>query len=382
VTLQASSTNISYNGSVTLSWSSSNASSVVSNFGATATSGAITLNNLKSSQTYTLRAISNGGCADSPTQSVTVNVAACTEIRDVDTGYSGITLNYTYANPGNGFDYYFSSLSGNGTARQPQGYSGSDYFQGYSTGWQNQCYSQNPYNDNSPDYGEWTVPEGVSSVFIQASAGGGGGGGGGPSLPGGNGGRGSYASFTYPCSPGQKFYWNFGGGGIGGAAMGAGNTPNNNGSGCYAAPGWNCYVRNTNGNQLCGLQGGGGGGRNISGPSHGGSVIPGGSFVSGGGASGGFGGGLYTPGGTGSPGYVAINYSVNIEGASWSTLISRINSTFKSAYNRPATSNEMDYWIGQYVGSTITLTQLESSIRGSGYYRSSTGAVTYCGSTL
>ncbi len=381
-TLTASSTSIAYNGSVTLSWSTSNASSVVSNFGATATSGSITLNNLKSSQTYTLRAISNGGCADSPTQTVTINVAACSEIRDVDTGYSGITLNYTYANPGNGFDYYFSGLSGDGTARSAQSYSDSEYFQGGSTAWQNQCYSQSPYNDNSPDYGQWTVPDGVSSVFIQASAGGGGGGGGGPALPGGSGGRGSYASFTYSCSPGQNFYWNFGGGGIGGSAMGAGNTPNNGGSGCYGAPGWNCYVRNTNGNQLCGLQGGGGGGRNISGPSHGGSVIPGGTFISGGGASGGFGGGLYSSGGTGGPGYVAINYSVNIEGASWSTLISRINSTFKSAYNRPPNSNEMDYWIGQYVGSTITLTQLESSIRGSGYYRSSTGAVTYCGSTL
>ncbi len=380
-TLTANSTSIAYNGSVTLSWSTSNASSVVSNFGATATSGSITLNNLKSSQTYTLRAISNGGCADSPTQTVTINVAACSEIRDVDTGYSGITLNYTYANPGNGFDYYFSGLSGDGTARAAQSYGDSEYFQGGSTAWQNQCRSQNPYNDNSPDYGQWTVPDGVSSVFIQASSGGGGGGSGGPALPGGSGGRGSYASFTYSCSPGQNFYWNFGGGGIGASANGAGNTISP-GSGCFGAPGWNCYVRNTNGNQLCGLQGGGGGGRNTPGPSHGGSVIPGGTFISGGGASGGFGGGISSPGGTGGPGYVAINYSVNIEGASWSTLISRINSTFKSAYNRPPNSNEMDYWIGQYVGSTITLTQLESSIRGSGYYRSSTGAVTYCGSTL
>lgn len=385
-TLQASSTSISYNGSVTLTWSTSNASSVVSNFGATAPSGSITINNLKSSQTYTLRAISNGGCGDSPTQTVNISVAACAEDIQNDTGYPGINLRYTFADPGNGFDYYFSGLSGSGTgnaSRAATSNTGTYYANGNTPGYAYQCYAQSPYNDNSPDYGEWTVPQGVSSVLIYASAGGGGGGGGGPSLPGGRGGNGSLAVFTYPCSPGQKFYWNFGAGGTGGNAMGAGNTPNNGGSGCYAGPGWNCYVRNNNGQQIAGCQGGSGGGRNISGSSNGGSVIPGGNFYPGGGAAGGAGGGLYSPGSPGSPAYVYFQYTVSIEGATWSTLINGINNQYKSSFNRPATVDEMDYWIGQYTSYNIdTVSQVQSLISTSGAYRSSTGAISYCGSRI
>ncbi len=385
-TLQASSTNISYNGSVTLTWSTSNASSVVSNFGATASSGSITINNLKSSQTYTLRAISNGGCADSPTQSVTINVAACAEDIQNDTDYPGINLRYTYADPGNGFNYYFSGLSGSGTgnaSRTARSDTGDFYASGNTPGYAYQCYSQNPYNDNSPDYGEWTVPQGVSSVLIYASAGGGGGGGGGPFLPGGRGGNGSLAIFTYPCSPGQKFYWNFGAGGVGGNAMSSGNTPNNGGSGCYAGPGWNCYVRNNNGQQLAGCQGGGGGGRNINGPTFGGSVISGGSFYPGGGSNGGNGGELNSPGSPGSPAYVYFQYTVNIEGASWSTLINAINNQYRSSFGRPPSISEMDYWIGQYISYNIdSVSQVQSLISTSGAYRSSTGAVSECCRTL
>lgn len=385
-TLQASSTNISYNGSVTLTWSTSNASSVVSNFGATATSGSITFNNLKTSQTYTLRAISNGGCGDSPTQTINVNVAACVEDIQNDTDYPGINLRYTYADPGNGFNYYFTGLSGSGTgnaSRAATSNTGTYYASGNTPGYAYQCYAQTPYNDNSPDYGEWTVPQGVSSVLIYASAGGGGGGGGGPSLPGGRGGNGSLAIFTYPCSPGQKFYWNFGSGGTGGNAMGAGNTPNNGGSGCYAGPGWNCYVRNNNGQQIAGCQGGGGGGRNVSGPTYGGSVIPGGTFYAGGGANGGAGGGLYTPGSPGSPAYVYFQYTVTIEGATWSTLINGINNQYRSSFNRPPTTSEMDYWIGQYTSYNLdTVAQVQSLISTSGAYRSSTGAISYCGTRI
>jgi len=392
-TLQASSSSIEYNGSVTLSWGTSNASSVVSNFGVTATSGSITLNNLKSSQTYTLRAISNGGCADSPTQSVTVNVAACVEDTQTDTDYPGVTLRYTLANPGNGFDYYFSSLSGgSGAARQAQSYQDSFYAQGYSTAPIREI-SQNPYNDNSPNYGSWTVPSGVNFVIIEASAAGGGGGGGGANLPGGFGGDGSYARFGYSCRPGQVFSWNFGGGGEGGYTCGSGNTPNNGGSGYYGAPGYNTYVRDPNGNQLCGLQGGGGGGRGIDGPSHGGSVIPGGTFISGGGAPGGAGGqasyttpcnpGIARNGDTGSPGYVEMTWTVNIEGASWSTLVNAINNQYKSSFNRPPSVSEMDYWIGQYTSYNIdSVSQVQSRISTSGAFRSSTGAISYCGRTL
>lgn len=384
-TLQASSSNIAYNGSVTLSWSTSNASSVVSNFGVTATSGSITLNNLKSSQTYTLRAISNGGCADSPTQSVTVNVAACVEDTQADSSYGGIRLNYTLANPGNGFNYYFTSLTGStgSASRAAQSYSDSYYSAGGTPGYQYQCYSQNPYNESSPDYGRWTVPDGVSSVYVQASSAGGGGGGGGPSLPGGSGGSGSMGIInSLPVSPGQTIDWNFGAGGVGGASMGSGNTPNNGGSGCYAGPGWNTYVR-LNGGQIMGLQGGGGGGRNISGSSHGGSVGFGGNFFGGGGSGGGSGGGLRSPGGSGGAGYVYLQWSVNIEGASWSTLINAINNQYRSSFGRPPSVDEMDYWIDQYISYNLdTVSQVQSRISTSGAFRSSTGAVSYCGRTL
>jgi hypothetical protein len=71
--LSASSTSIAYNGSVTLTWSTSDADSLTSNFGQTALSGSVTLNNLTSSQTYQISASNTGGTR---TRSVTVTVAA------------------------------------------------------------------------------------------------------------------------------------------------------------------------------------------------------------------------------------------------------------------------------------------------------------------
>ena len=388
-TLQASSTSIAYNDSVTLTWATSNASSVVSNFGVTATSGSITLNNLKSSQTYTLRAISNGGCGDSPTQTVNVSVAACVEDTESDSSYSGITLNYTLANPGNGFNYYFTGLTGStgSTSRAAQSYIDSYYSTGGTPGYAVICQSTNPYNENSPDYFDWYVPDGVSSVYVQASSSGGGGGGGGPNTRtgyGGNGGRGTMGIInSLSVSPGQRIDWNFGGGGTGAPSGGGGNTPNNGGSGCYGGAGWNTYVR-LNGNQLMGLQGGGGGGRNyFNGPSHSGSVGYGGNLYPGGGSGGGAGAPLNTPGSDGGTGYVYLQWTVNIEGASWSTLVNAISNQYRSSFNRPPTVDEMDYWIGEYISYNLdTVAQVQSLISTSGAFRSSTGAISYCGRTL
>jgi|688.fasta_scaffold07405_9 hypothetical protein len=384
-TLTANSTSIAYNGSVTLSWSTSNASSVVSNFGATATSGSITLNNLKSSQTYTLRAISNGGCADSPTQTVTINVAACSEIRDVDTGYSGITLNYTYANPGNGFDYYFSGLSGDGTARAAQSYGDSEFWSGFSPtspctcGWTDPCLN----GSSGPNSDFFVIPAGVTFVTIIAAGSGGGGGGGGPALPGGSGGGGAYVILGVSVSPGQRFTWSFGGGGQGSYPNGSGNTPNNGGGGCFAGPGWPTRVYNNNGRQIIAAGGGGGGGRNINGQPGSGSVDPGGSVSTGGAGNGGRGGELSSAGSAGGAGYVSMSFTVNIEGASWSTLITGINQQYRSSFNRPPSVSEMDYWINEYLSyNADTVEQLKGWIAGGSAYRSSTGAVTYCGSTL
>ena len=399
--VDASDTSIDYNDSVTLQWASQNASSVVSNFGVTATSGSITLNNLKETKTYTVRAISNGGCADSPTDSVTVNVAPCVEDVETDTSY-GVSLRYTYANPGNGFDYYFTSLSGNGTARQGESYADSEYFQGSSSASVCTCASQGAClnGSNGPNGGSWTVPAGVSAVRITAAGAGGGGGGGGAIVSGGTGGSGALGSLTVFVTPGSgvSFSWTFGGGGEGGYPCGNGNTPNNGGSGRYAGPGWPTRV--FFGRQIMAAGGGGGGGRGVNGENGSGSVDPGGSMITGGARNGGAGGPYdfyyesdvrpqrcvgagYQYGDYGGAGYVQFDYTVNIEGASWSTLINAINQQFKTSFNRPPNVNEMDFWIGQYTSYNIdSISQLQSRIASSGAYRSSTGAVSYCGKTL
>jgi hypothetical protein len=72
-TLTASSTSIAYNGSVTLNWSTSGATSLTSNFGQTALNGQVTLNNLTTTATYEINATGSGGTT---TRRVTVNVAA------------------------------------------------------------------------------------------------------------------------------------------------------------------------------------------------------------------------------------------------------------------------------------------------------------------
>ena len=389
--LQASSTSIDYNDSVTLTWATSNASSVVSNFGATATSGSITLNNLKSTQTYTLRAISNGGCADSPTDSVTVNVAPCVEDTEADSSYGSVTLNYTLANPGNGFAYYFSGLTGNtsSASRQAESYSDSEYWSGYNGTSACTCTWNNPcLNGSSGPNGDYFyIPPGVTFVTIVAAGSGGGGGGGGPNPVtgyGGVGGSGARGSLGVSVSPGDYFYWSFGGGGEGGPSMGAGNTPNNNGTGCFGGPGWPTRVYNGSGRQIMAAGGGGGGGRNYyNGENGGGSTDPGGSMSTGGAGNGGAGADLFSYGGAGGPGYVEMYFTVNIEGASWSTLVNAINNQYKSSFNRPPSVSEMDFWIGEYISYNIdSVSQVQSLISTSGAYNSSTGAVTYCGKTL
>jgi hypothetical protein len=76
-------------------------------------------------------------------------------------------------------------------------------------------------------------------------------------------------------------------------------------------------------------------------------------------------------------------FTVNIEGASWSTLINGINDQYRSSFNRPPTVDEMDYWIGEYISyNADTVSQLRGWIAGGSAYNSSTGAVSYCGKTL
>lgn len=71
--ISASSTSIAYNGSVTISWSTSGATSLSSNFGRSELNGSVTISNLISSRTFTITASNQGG---STTRSVTVNVGS------------------------------------------------------------------------------------------------------------------------------------------------------------------------------------------------------------------------------------------------------------------------------------------------------------------
>lgn len=392
VVLDADATEIDYNGSVTLEWATANASSVVSNFGVTATSGTITLNNLKETKTYTIRAVSNGGCADSPEDSVKVNVAPCAEDTESDTTWAnGVSVNYTLANPGNGFAYYFSGLTGgsvNQPSREAESYSDSQFWSGYST--QGNCGGS---AQTGPNYDYYYIPPGVNTVTIVAAGSGGGGGGGGGMYNGGRGGHGGLVSASYSVSPGDLFYWYFGGGGGGAGGCGGGNTQV---GGCAGGHGYNTIVYNKNGNQIMGAAGGAGGGRTFEGGDGGGSYgfeIAGTGSASNGGADNGGEGG-YSPGApcvpydwtygqAGGPGYVEMYYTVNIEGASWSALINGINNQYKTTFKRPPTINEMDYWIGEYISYNIdSVAQVQSQISTSGAYKSSTGAVTYCGKTL
>lgn len=89
--LTASSTSIAYNGSVTLNWSTSGATSLTSNFGQTALRGSVTINNLTSSRTFTITATNQGG---STTRSVTVNVAAAPQPPTVNLSVSPSSIAY------------------------------------------------------------------------------------------------------------------------------------------------------------------------------------------------------------------------------------------------------------------------------------------------
>ena len=391
-TLTASSTSIAYNGSVTLTWGSSNASSVQSNFGATATSGSITIYNLTATSTFTVKSISNTGCGDSPIASVTVNVASCTKTTTTGSPSGGVTLSYTLSDAGEGFAYHFTGLSGgsiNNASRTATNINGSRVWDGGTVG--------------STQAETWQVPSGVSSIYCICRGAGGGGGSGGPSLPGGGGGGGGQAFGTIYTSPGTYYIIRYGPGGYSPAPNGPGNTPNNGGTGAFGTQGNGSVIQDQNGNDILRGRGGYGGGRNYGGagggeydpytnPSglpninntgNGGTNNGSRGGVTGGGGSyrrGGNGGGLSQYGGTGEGSYTYISWSVSIEGSSWNTLISSINNQYKSSYNRPADKSEMEYWIGQYTSYNYnTVSEIQSAISRLGEARSSRGAIDECG---
>lgn len=421
-TLSADSTQVDYNGSVTLTWNTSNASSVVSNFGVTATSGSTTFYNLKEKQTYTLRAVSNNSCADSATQTVVVDVDPCTKTTDQVDVDTGVTINYTYGNAGNGFAYYFSSLSGldvNSLSREVDYVAKEQYYDG-------------TYYGGRTDF-DWTIPDGVYQIYGETKGAGGGGGGGGPAAPGGGGGGGGFAYGTFATTPGTKIRLRLGPSGSGGPSGSAGNTSNNRSDGGTGTPGSQgqgtviSYVAPDGGLfELLRGRGGYGGGRNIGGAGGGlvpflreqenegdnvnnvayhnnvfgrtdldaggkdygetgGYVAPSFSLLEGGNTyrKGGSGGGTNSSGSSGTGGLIYLAWNEPKEAATWSTLINSINNQYKTTFKRPATSGEMDYWISVYTNySYDTVSQITTAIAGSGAYKSSTGAVDECGNAI
>lgn len=395
VQLNASSTSIAYNGSVTLDWLATNASSVVSNFGVSATSGSITLNNLKSTTTYTIRAVSNSGCADSVTKSVTVNVASCTKTTTTETITPGVVLSYTYANAGDGYYYYYTGVSGssvNNASRTATNSSGSKTWDG------------NTVTGRTTDF--FQVPAGVYSIYGIARGSGAGGGGGGPSLSGGGGGGGGQAYGTIYTSPGTYYQITYGPGGVGAPANGPGNTPNNGGTGAFGTSGTGGTISDINNNDILRGRAGYGGGRNIGGAGGGGTPNQwqtsfgenvnntgnGGTNIGSAGAvtaagvnyrSGGAGGGKSAVGGNGNGSWVYISWNVSVEGASWNILIGYIRDGYVSYFNRPPTSSEMNYWISQYTSYNYgTVAEIKSAIANSGAYYSNTGAIDECGTRV
>jgi hypothetical protein len=421
-TLSADSTQVDYNGSVTLTWNTSNASSVVSNFGVTATSGSTTLYNLKEKQTYTLRAVSNNSCADSATQTVVVNVDPCTKTTTEDQIDTGVTINYTYGNAGNGFAYYYSSRSGSGLnnlSREIDYIAREQYFDGtYKSGRTEE---------------RWTVPSNVNTIYAEAKGAGGAGGGGGPVNPGGGGGGGGIAYGTFAMTPGSQLNLVYGPSGSGGPSGSAGNTSNNRSDGGTGTPGGTgqgtviSSVSETGGLfELLRGRGGYGGGRNIGGAGGGaypyikeqtyngdnvnnlefhnkafgrteldnggtaqgeggGYVAPSYSLLEGGNTyrKGGSGGGTNSAGSKGTGGLIYLAWSEPKEAASWNILIGYINDGYKSSFNRPATSDEMTYWIDQYINYRVdTVQQIKDAISLSGAYKSTNGAVDECGNAI
>lgn len=389
--ISANTTSVPFNGSVTLSWSTSNAGSVSSNFGVSAPSGSITLNNLRQTTTYTITALSNNGCANSSPASVTVNVAACTEDVFVDSIANGVDITYTFANPGNGFNDYFTSVSGFGL-NNPSRSSGGGGTQSFSSGptigsygagtcggSTSNCVAFNEFNGGGSR--SWVVPDGVNFIQVSVSGAGGGGAGGGSSVRGGKGGDGAATSIGVNVSPGQVVTYDVGSGGQGGPQCEGGN-------GISGGPGGTTFARFPDGSFVY-ATGGGGGFRatNITVNGESGFSSPGGGLNFGSGGQGGTSGRIGTRcigsrGGNGGNGSLTITYTVSIESVSWNTLITSINSQFRSSFNRPASIDEMDFWIGQYVNSTTPLSSITSSIASSGAFRSGTGAISFCGARL
>jgi hypothetical protein len=393
--LQASSTSIPFNGNVTLSWNSSNAAFVTSNFGVTATSGSVTRGPLTQTVTYTLQAISGTSCPNSPQQSVTINVASCTEERFTESFIPGVDLTFTEANAGDGFDAYLTSFSGFNLS-SPSRASGGGGTQSFSSGPTLSPYGPgtcpNSQSNSCVEFAQfdfpsrsWQVPAGVTQLEVVCQGAGGGGGGGGSDARGGRGGDGAQGRTVVSVSPGQSVRYEVGAGGIGAPRCEGGNI---GGSGVNGGPGGTTFARFDNG-QFVYATGGGGGSRanfqTFDGAQ--GFAFPSDGINSSSGGLGGTSGRLFgscigSAGGQGQGGRLLIFYTQTVVAATWNDLLTTINNQYRQSFNRPPTFDEVDFWISDYINSTDDLGTLAQSIATSGSFRSTTGAISTCGSRL
>jgi hypothetical protein len=395
--LQADTTFVPFNGTANLFWNTSGAVFISNNFGAPSSqlSGSRTVGPLKQTTTYTLTAFSGTACPNSPPQSVTINVAPCTEEIFTESFIPGVDLTFTEANAGNGFDAYLTSFSGFNLS-SPARASGSGGTQTFSSGPTIGAYGPgtcpNSQSDSCVAFDQfdrpsqaWQVPSGVTQLEVVCQGAGGGGGGGGADARGGRGGDGAQGRIVVSVSPGQSVRYDVGSGGIGAPRCDGGNIGR---GGVNGGPGGTTFARFDNG-QFVYATGGGGGSRadfqtfdgapGFAQPSDGLNSFSGGL----GGTSGRlFGSCIGSPGGQGQGGRLLIFYTQTVEAASWNSLLSTIVNQFQSSFNRKPTFDEVDFWISEYINSDISLSQLSSFIASSGAFRSSTGLISLCGSRL
>lgn len=397
--ISASPTTVPYGGNVSLSWSTQNATSVRTNFGAVEPSGQIVIQGVTQTTTYTVTGVGPSG--DSPQASVTVSSQACqNSVQNLPID-SGVNATSTLGEDG---QYYFNSLNGSNINNSMKS--------GTTT-------PGNVVDFTTPGTYSWTVPLGVTSLNVLCI---GGGGGGGTSKQsdgasgGGGGGGGGIKSGTLSVNPGQTVTVIVGAGGAGAegttisdtvgksggtsacgtiSASGGGPgdfTPGGSGgldfgesgqrmsSDTNARGGYGGGSGLLNGSNaghaaeldtctVCGGSGGNGASLTGSVGSFGVARVDGKRTGGNGGNYGGGGGGgsRRNRGGSGGSGAVRITYtSTTLGGDSWSNVASNIKSTFVSRSGRPPTITELRYWLNEYKNSTtLTLQQLINNISNS-----------------
>ena len=403
--ISANPTNLEFGGNVAISWSTQNATSVRSNFGAVEPVGQVIIEGVSQRTTFTVVGVGPSG--DSPEASVTVSAGACQPSVQSFPIDSGVNATCTL---GEDNKYYFNSLNGTSVNTLIRSSTG-------DTGGTGNLIPGNVVDFTTPGTYNWIVPSNVRSLSVLCIGGGAGGGSefGGRAYNGGGGG--GIKTGTLTVNPGDTIVVRVGSGGLGGQGTirttelgrpggnsscgnivayggGGGERP-----GSISGIGGSDYGGNAQGRTSFTFRGqyGGGAGllngsnagyasdsdtcENCGGPGGNGASLTGaigsfgvartaGKYTGGDGGNYGGGGGSgvrEARGGKGGDGAVRITYSASISpspspsvgGDTWSAVASSVKSTFVSRSGRPPTIDELKYWLDQYKSSsTLTLLHL------------------------